>query len=172
MNANRKAKELIIEEIKQKIGESKSIAFIDYRGLNVEKDTAMRRDFKANGSEYKVYKNRLMLIALNQLGITGAEDLLQGTNAVVFSYQDEVTAPKILLDTIKKDKILNLKFGIVENKIVSKEEIEKLSRLPSKETLLAQLLSILNGPATSLARVLNAPTQGFVRALGEIAKQS
>jgi large subunit ribosomal protein L10 len=170
MSAKRELKALVIEEIKQKISQSKSIAFVDYRGLNVEKDTAMRRAFKANGSEYKVYKNRLVLLALNQLGITGAEDLLQGTSAVVFSYNDEVSAPKILMDAIKKDKVLELKFGIVDNKIVGKAEIETLAKLPSKEVLLGKLLSILNGPATSLARVLNAPTQSFVRALGEIAK--
>ncbi len=156
MSANRKAKELIVEEIKQKISESKSIAFVDYRGLNVENDTEMRRVFKANGSEYKVYKNRLMLLALNQLGITGAEDLLQGTNAVVFSYQDEVTAPKVLMDSIKKYKVLELKFGIVENEVVSKDQIETLAKLPSKEVLLSQLLSVLNGPVSALARVLNA----------------
>ena len=98
-----------------------------------------------------------MLLALNQLGITGAEDLLQGTNAVVFSYKDEVTAPKILMDTIKKDKVLELRFGIVENKIVSKEEVETLAKLPSKEALLSQLLSILS--AQPHLFVLNAPTQ-------------
>src|SRR5690554_8059827 len=69
MSAKREHKALIIEEIKQKVSQSKSIAFVDYRGLNVEKDTAMRRAFKANGAEYKVYKNRLVLIALSQLGI-------------------------------------------------------------------------------------------------------
>ncbi|MGI5842003.1 MAG: 50S ribosomal protein L10 [Christensenellales bacterium] len=171
MSANLEAKKLIVEEIKQKISESKSIAFVDYRGLNVEKDTSLRRAFKANGSEYKVYKNRLMLIALNELGITGCDELLQGTNAVVFSYADEVTAPKVLVDAIKKDKILELKFGIVDNKVVTKAEIEALATLPSKEVLLGKLLSILNSPATSLARVLSAPTTGFVRALSEIAKK-
>ncbi len=170
MSAKREKKVLIVEEIKQKISQSKSIAFVDYRGLNVEKDTVMRRAFKANGAEYKVYKNRLVLIALNQLGITGADDLLQGTNAVVFSYNDEVSAPKVLMDVIKKDKILELKFGIVNDKIVSKDEIETLAKLPSREELLAKLLSVLNGPASALARVLSAPTQGLVTALGEIAK--
>ena len=172
MNANLQAKKLVVEEIKQKISESKSIAFVDYRGLNVEKDTSIRRAFKANGSEYKVYKNRLVNIALKELGIEGAEQLLQGTNAVVFSYQDEVTAPKVLVDTIEKEKVLTLKFGIVDGKVVTKEEIEALSKLPSKEVLLSKLLSILNGPATSLASVLSAPTRGLVVALSEIAKKA
>ena len=171
MNANLNAKKLMVEEIKQKISESKSIAFVDYSGLNVEKDTALRKKFKANGSEYKVYKNRLVLIALNQLGITGCEELLQGTNAVIFSYNDEVTAPKVLIENAIKNDIVKLKFGIIDGKVATKEQIEALSKLPSKETLIAQLLSILNGPASSLVRVLNAPTQGLAVALTEIAKK-
>lgn len=172
MSANLDAKKLVVEEIKQKISESKSIAFVDYSGLNVEKDTALRRKFKANSSEYKVYKNRLVLIALNQLGITGCEEYLQGSNAIIFSYNDEVTAPKVLMENTIKDEIVKLKFGIVDGKVVSKEEIEALSKLPSKEILLSKLLSILNGPVTSLVRVLSAPTQGLALALSEIAKKS
>lgn len=172
MSANLDAKKLVVEEIKQKISESKSIAFVDYSGLNVEKDTELRKKFKANGSEYKVYKNRLVLIALNQLGITGCDEQLQGTNAIIFSYKDEVSAPKVLMENAIKNEIVKLKFGILDGKVISKDEIEKLSKLPSKETLIAKLLSILNGPASSLVRVLNAPTQGLAVALTEIAKKS
>ena len=65
MSANLEAKKLIVEEIKEKISKSKSIAFVDYRGLNVELDTKIRKTFKEQGGEYKVYKNRLVLRALN-----------------------------------------------------------------------------------------------------------
>lgn len=170
MSANLEAKKLVVEEIKQKISESKSIAFVDYRGLNVEKDTMLRKAFRESGSEYKVYKNRLMLLALNQLGMTGCEEHLEGTTAVVFGYEDEVSAPKVLMENIEKDKILKLKFGIVDGKVVTAEEIEKLSKLPSKEELLTKLLWVLNGPTTSLARVLSAPTRGLAIALSEVAK--
>lgn len=159
MNANLDAKKLVVAEIKQKISESKSIAFVDFSGLSVEKDTALRKKFKQNKSEYKVYKNRLVLIALKELGITGCEDLLQGTTATIFSYEDEVTAPKVLMENAVKDNIVALKFGIVEGKVVTKEEIEYLSKLPSKDILIAQLLSVLNGPVSALVRVLNATTE-------------
>jgi large subunit ribosomal protein L10 len=171
MSANLEAKKQIVAEIKQKISESKSIAFVDFSGLSVEKDTALRRKFKENKSEYKVYKNRLVLLALNELGITGCEELLQGTTATIFSYEDEVTAPKVLMENAVKENTLVLKFGIVDGKVVSKEEIEALSKLPTKDILIAKLLSILNGPASALVRVLNAPTQGLAIALSEIAKK-
>lgn len=171
MSANLEAKKLIVEEIKEKISKSKSIAFVDYRGLNVELDTKIRKTFKEQGGEYKVYKNRLVLRALNELGIAVEENQLEGTNAVVFSYKDEVSAPKVLVKSIEGDKVLKLKFGIVDGKVVSKEEIEKLSKLPSKEVLIAQLLSMLNAPARNLVSVLSAPTRGLVVALDQIAQK-
>ncbi len=170
MSANLEAKKKIVDEIKEKIKKSKSIAFVDFRGLNVEKDTALRREFKKNGGEYKVYKNRLMLIALNELGITGCEKFLEGTNAVVFSYNDEVTAPKVLVKSIEENKVLSIKFGILAKKLIQSTEIIELSKLPSKEILIVKLLSVLNGPITSLASVLNATTRGLVSVLNQVAK--
>ena len=169
MSANLEAKKLIVEEIKEKISKSKSITFVDYRGLNVESDTKLRRDFKNAGAEYKVYKNRLMLRALNECNIEVDEKLFEGTTAVAFSYNDEVSAPKIVMESVEKDKVLTVKFGIVNGKAVDAEEIKALSKLPSKEVLIAQLLSMLNAPATSLANVLIAPTRGLVVALDQIA---
>lgn len=171
MSANLELKKQIVEEIKEKISKAKSIAFVDFRGLNVEKDTKLRQEFKKNGGEYKVYKNRLVLLALNQLGITNCEELLQGTNAMVFSYDDEVAAQKVLYKAIEDDKILSVKFGIIDNKVVDADEIEKLSKLPSKNVLVAKLLSVLSSPATKLVNVLSAPTRGLVVALSQIAEK-
>lgn len=171
MSANLEAKKQIVEEIKEKISKAKSIAFVDYRGLNVEKDTKLRQEFKKNGGEYKVYKNRLVLLALNQLGITGCEHHLEGTNAVIFSYNDEVSSPKVLYKAIETDKLLTVKFGIVDNKVVDANELNELSKLPSKEILVAKLLQVLSSPASMLVNVLSAPTRGLVVALSQIAEK-
>ena len=171
MSANLEAKKELVNEIKDKLQKAKSVAFVDYRGLTVSEDTAMRRDFKANGSEYKVYKNRLMLLALNELGITGAESYLQGTSAVAFSYNDEVAGAKVVCDYATKTKKLAVKFGLLNGKIVESKEIEELAKLPSKEVLIAKLLGTLSGPATALCRVLNAPTRGLAIALNAIAEK-
>lgn len=169
MSANLEAKKQIVSEIKDKLSKAKSVTFVDYRGLTVEEDTAMRREFKKNGSEYKVYKNRLMLLALNELGIQGAEQYLQGTSAVAFSYDDEVAGAKVVCDAAAKTKKLTVKFGLLNGNFVESKEIEELAKLPSKEVLIAKLLGTLNGPASALARVLNAPTQGLAIALNAIA---
>ncbi len=172
MSANLEAKKLIVDEIKDKLSRAKSVAFVDYKGLTVAEDNAMRREFKKNGSEYKVYKNRLMLLALNELGIQGAEEYLQGTSAVAFSYDDEVAGAKVVCETAEKTKKLTVKFGLLNGNFVEGKEIEHLAKLPSKEVLIAKLLGTLNGPASALCRVLNAPTQGLAIALNAIATKN
>lgn len=171
MSANFEAKKVVVNEIKEKLSKAKSVAFVGYNGLTVEEDTKMRREFKANGAEYKVYKNRLMLLALNELGIKGAEKYLEGTSAVAFGYDDEVAPAKIVCDYAEKTKKLNVKFGLINGNFVESKDIEALAKLPSKDQLIAKLLGTLLGPASALVRVLNAPTQGLAIALKAIAEK-
>lgn len=171
MSANLEAKKLIVEEIKQKISQAKSVAFVDYRGLKVETDVKMRKTLRESGAEYKVYKNRLMLRALNELGITGCEQFLEGTTAVAFSYNDEVAAPKILQKTIEEQKVMQFKFGVVDGKVLDAEGIKALATLPPKETLLAMLLGLLKAPARNLACVLNAPISALARGLKAVSEK-
>jgi len=172
MSANFEAKKLVVEEIKQKLQSAKSVAFVEYKGLTVEEATAMRREFKKNGAEYKVYKNKLLLLALNELGIKGGEEFLHGTSAVAFSYDDEVSGAKVVCETATKTKKLSVKFGLLNGSFVEGKEIEALAKLPSKEVLLAKLLGTLNAPASALCRVLNAPIQGLAIALNAIAEKA
>ena len=169
MSANFEAKKVIVEEIKEKLSRAKSVTFVDYNALTVAEDTAMRQEFKKNGSEYKVYKNKLLLLALNELGINGAENYLNGTTAVAFSYDDEVSGAKITCQAAEKTKKLTVKFGLLNGNFVEGKEIEALAKLPSKEVLIAMLLGTLNAPITGLARVCKAPVEGLARALNAIA---
>lgn len=171
MSANFEAKKALVEEIKQKIQSAKSLAFVDYRGLTASEDTKMRKAFREAGAEYRVYKNRLMLKALEALGINGCEKYLEGTTAVAFSNSDEVGAAKVICDTIKETNKMEIKFGILSGNVVDGKAIEALAKLPSKEVLIAQLLGMLNAPATNLARVLNAPAQGLAVALNAVAQK-
>ena len=169
MSANFEAKKVIVEEIKEKLSRAKSVTFVDYNALTVAEDTAMRQEFKKNGSEYKVYKNKLLLLALNELGINGAENYLNGTTAVAFSYDDEVSGAKITCQAAEKTKKLTVKFGLLNGNFVEGKEMEALAKLPSKEVLIAMLLGTLNAPITGLARVCKAPVEGLARALNAIA---
>ena len=156
MSANFEAKKVIVEEIKEKIKSAKTLTFVDYRGLTAVEDTALRAAFRKANAEYKVYKNRLLLRALEELGMTGYDAILEGTTAVAFGYEDEVSTAKILVDTIKNTKKMQLKGGILDGKQIDVAMIETLAKIPSKEVLITQLLYVLQSPVRGLAIALDA----------------
>lgn len=156
MSANLEAKKVIVEEIKDKINKAVSLTFVDYRGLTVEEDTKMRAELRKANVEYKVYKNRLLLKALEELGMTGYADILEGTTAVAFGMHDEVSAPKILVDTAEKTKKMQVKGGILNGARIDAKMVETLAKIPSKEVLISKLLYLLQSPIRSVAIALNA----------------
>ena len=156
MSTNRENKVQIVEEIKEKLKNASSVIFVDYSGLKVSEDTLLRKTFREGGVSYKVYKNRLMLRALEELGIKGFDaKYFEGTTAVAFGL-DEVTPAKIFSDKQKEFKKMEVKFGIINGELFSKESVIELAKLPSKETLIAMLLGTLQAPVSALARALNA----------------
>ena len=156
MSANLEAKKVIVEEIKDKINKAVSLTFVDYRGLTVEEDTKMRAELRKANVEYKVYKNGLLLKALEELGMTGYADILEGTTAVAFGMHDEVSAPKILVDTAEKTKKMQVKGGILNGARIDAKMVETLAKIPSKEVLISKLLYLLQSPVRSVAIALNA----------------
>ena len=156
MNNNLENKKLIVDEIKSKLEKAKTVVFVDYAGLNVAEADKLRRDFKTKNAEYKVYKNRLLLRALTELNISGVDAHLNGSTSVAFGYEDAVSAPKIIADTIKETKKMSIKFGLMDGDVITSEVVKTLAGLPTKEVLVSQLLSVFNGPVSALARALNA----------------
>lgn len=156
MSANLEAKKVIVEEIKNKLSNAISLTFVDYRGLTVEEDTKMRKDLREAGVEYKVYKNRLLLKALEELGYTGYSDILEGTTAIAFGMKDEVSAPKILVETAEKSKKMQIKGGMLNGERIDCKMVETLAKIPSKEVLISKLLYLLQSPVRSVAIALNA----------------
>lgn len=156
MNENLKNKIETVDEIVERLKKAKSVIFATYQGSTVSQDTALRVAMRKENNDYKVYKNRLLIRALKEVGIEGCDDLLQNTTSVAFGYTDEVSPARIIAGQMKTNKQLDFKFGIMNGRVVDKEEVIKISQLPSKEVLIAQLLSVLNGPATGLAIALKA----------------
>ena len=155
MSSNLTLKKEVVAEFIEKYKNAKSVIFVGYKGINVAQDTKLRRDFRNNNVEYKIYKNRLIVKALEQLGVTGYDPkLLEGTTSVVFA-PDEVVGAKVLFENNKEFKILEAKFGIVNGEIVDNKKVEVLAKTPNKETLIAMLMGMLNAPVSALARALN-----------------
>ncbi len=158
MSANVESKKIIVEEIKEKIQNSKSIVFADYNKLTVLEVTALRRKFKEVNCEYKVYKNTLVRRAFNELGINDFDADLNGTTATVFC-ADETSGAAVFAKETKANPALAEKImpkcAYVEAKYLDKEGVKALSLIPSKETLIAKMLGCFQSPLSKFVGVLD-----------------
>lgn len=146
-----KAKAEIVEQLNEKFAKAKGIALVDYCGMSVAEDTALRNEMRKNGVEYKVIKNRIMLRAFEKAGYKGLESVLEGTTAVAISYDDPVMPAKILADNAKKINKTALKGGVVEGSVMDADGIKAVASIPPKTVLLSQLVGLLTSPMRSLA---------------------
>ena len=155
MSANIEAKKKLVADIQEQLKTAKSMVFVDYRGITVTEDTELRRAFREAGVTYKVFKNRLLMKALDNIGVTGYDaKMFEGTTAVAFS-EDEVAPARIFCETAEKLKKMEVKFAIVNGEIMDKASTEALAKIPSKPVLISMLMSVLQGPMSAVARALN-----------------
>lgn len=155
-----------VELLKDKVAKAKSVAIVDYSGTTVNDQVKLRNELKAAGGEIFVTKNTLIDIVL---GKDQFADSLQGMNAVVLSYQDEVAAIKALFAFHKESDKLTIKQGKLADKVLSVDEVKNLSELPGKNELVAMLLARLQSPGTGLVNVLKASQRDLVYVLKAIA---
>lgn len=153
--ANKAAIKQKTEEVKalsEKIKKSKVVLLVDYRGINVEDVTNLRTKLRAANTEYDVIKNNITRRAIEECKIEGLdENALIGPTAVIVGYEDYLETAKIIYDYAKDNDFYKIKGGIIEGKVVPAEEIVTLAKLPSRETLIAQLAGALLGNITKLA---------------------
>ena len=155
MSANLEAKKQVVEDIKAKISESKSVVLVDYKGLTVAEDTALRNEFRKANVEYKVLKNTLIKRAFNELGVNSFDADLNGTTAVAFGC-DEVGASKIVIENAKKlENKISAKSAYVGGEYVDQKGVESLASIPSKDALYSMLAGTLSNFVRGLAVALN-----------------
>ena len=146
-----KLKEQEVAGLSEKFSKAKGIVLVDYRGMTVAEDTALRNEMRKNNVEYKVVKNRIMLRAFEKAGYTGLEAVLQGTTAGAISYDDPVTPAKVLSDNAKKINKTALKGGVIEGSVMDEKAIKSVAAIPPKTVLLSQLVGLLTSPMRSIA---------------------
>ena len=130
-------KQLVIDEIKEKVEKSNGVVLFDYRGLTDAEIKELKHALKDVNSEYKVYKNTLIQRALNDLNID-LDEYLNGPSAVAFS-EDQIAPIKVLANFMKKHKVVTLKVGLVDGNKTTEEELKQLATIPSREGLLTML---------------------------------
>ena len=157
MNNNRSLKEAKVAEIKEKLEKANSVVLSQYQGLTVEEDTVLRKNLREAGVEYKVYKNTLVRRAAKEVGIEQFNDeLLVGTNAIAFGYDDPVAPARILKGFMDSHPKMKLKMGIVEGAFYDESKIVEMANIPSREVLIAKLLGSLKAPVSNFAYLIDA----------------
>ena len=152
-------KKAVVAELTEKMRKAHSGVLVDYKGITVDEDTKLRSDLRKNGVEYCVVKNTLTKFAAKELGLDDLAPLLNGTTALALGMEDPIVPTKFLCDFAakkEKDKVFNIKGGFMEGKFVSADEIKQISKLGTKNALVATVLGTLNAPIAALARAINA----------------
>ena len=149
------SKKAVVETLSAKIKEATSVVFVDYKGINVAQDTALRQQFREAGVEYTVVKNTLTRFAAKENGYD-FDEVLNGTTAMASTTGDPIAPARIVCEFAKKNKLsLAIKGGVVEGSVLSAAELNGFGELPSKNALVASVLGTFLAPISSLAFVLD-----------------
>lgn len=152
---NIEPKKQFVQQLNERFGKSKIVILTDYKGLDVGAITDLRRQLREAKVEFEVIKNTMLRLASDGTDVALIRDNFKGPSAIAISYDDPVAPAKILSDFAKKNQNLELKIGVMNGKVLDLASIKALSSLPSREELLAQVLSAMIAVPTSFVRALN-----------------
>lgn len=171
MNREDKAQE--ISSLSERFGKAKAAYLVDYKGMNVESVTKLRKILRPIQAEMKVVRNTLALRALKDHPSfdSALKESFVGTNAVVFAYGDPTAPAKTLSDFAKEVEVLQIKSGAMDGMMLDEAKIKYLATLPSKQELQAMLLGVLQAPMSKFLGTLQAAPAGFVRVLSAYKEQ-
>ena len=168
---NKEKKKTYIEEMKKFFTSTSSIFVTHYQGLNVKQLDLLRDEMRKHGILFRITKNRITKIALQNTKYKKLENLFTGPTAVAFS-EDAIMSAKILTKFAKKNPNLKIIGGIIEEEPISVEEVEKISTLPTLDEARAKIASILKSPVQKLLSILLAPGSKIAILALEKSKQS
>ncbi len=153
MNRDEKAK--VVEDLHARLTRSKIVILTDYKGLNVGALSDLRRKLSEAKVDYQVAKNTLIRRAAQGTDAARLDEHYKGPSAIAMSYDDPVAPAKVLTKFAAENDKLEIKMAVLNGKVIGLDGIKALSSLPSREILLGQLLSAMNGVATGFVRALN-----------------
>ena len=148
-------KQPIVAEISEHIKDAQSVVLVDYRGLTVEQDTELRKQLRAEGITYKVYKNTMMNFAFKGTDFEALAPYLEGPSAVAISTTDATAPARVLAKFAKTAEALEIKGGVVEGIAYDAKGIANIANIPSRDELLSKFLGSIQSPITNFARVMN-----------------
>ena len=161
-----------IAEIKGLIEESTGIFFVDYSGVDVENISNIRREFLKEGVTYKVFKNTLAVKAFENFdGFNEVKDVLQGMTGFAFAGENYVVPPKIIKKHFDDSGKFSFKGGYIESQFFPADQLDALSKLPTKEEVMASIVGSIAAPASGIVGAISAVARDIVSCVDQIAKQ-
>jgi large subunit ribosomal protein L10 len=164
-------KQKITEDLHERFSKSAVVVVTDYKGLDVSSMNDLRRKLREADIEFQVVKNTLLVRAAKDTDVALIQDYFKGPSAVALSYSDPVAPAKILMQFAKDNQKLEIKGGLLKNKVLDPEAIKALALLPSREVLLGQFLSVLNEVPTSFVRTIAGIPRSLLNVLTAIKDQ-
>jgi len=161
----RPEKQYLVDEVNQHLGKSDYVYLANYSRITVDETAELRAALAEHDAEFHVVKNTILNVAARSRELPDVSEFLNGPTAIIVGGNNPSGVAKALGEFFKKKEKVDVKVGIVNDRTLSREEVETLAKLPGLEVLRAQLLGLLNQPGTGLVRVLNAVPQSVVNLL-------
>ncbi len=161
----RPEKSSIVDDLSAKLNASPFLFVTDYTGLKVEQFSELRNRLAEAGAQCHVVKNTFLRRAVSDAGLPDVGDVLTGQTAIVTGESDVAAAAKVVKVFAKEFKQPTVRAGVIDNALVSAEQVDAIADLPSREILLATFLGVLQAPASKLVRTLNEPGASLARLL-------
>ncbi|MBE6827247.1 MAG: 50S ribosomal protein L10 [Ruminococcaceae bacterium] len=145
-----------VAELKERFNNACAGVIVDYKGINVADDTALRKELREAGVNYTVTKNTLIRLAIDGTSLSELEGVLEGTTAIATSDDDYTAAARILNTFAEKNKNFSIKGGFIDEEVIDLDKLQSLAKLPTREVLLATVCNAFNAPIAAFARVIQA----------------
>ena len=171
MAISKERKRQLVVDYVEKLERSQAVILANHQGLNVAQMSELRNRLRSVGSGCQVIKNTLLRLALQEAELPELDALLEGPTATSFCYQDGQSAAKVLVEFTREASPFALKGGLLGRRMLTAEDVNQLANLPSREVLLAQVLSAFQSPMVGLVSVLSGPLRALATVLRARADQ-
>ncbi|HUP85554.1 MAG TPA: 50S ribosomal protein L10 [Acidimicrobiales bacterium] len=171
MDNPRPEKVAVVDEVKSRLQSSSAAILTEYRGMKVGDLSTLRRSLRAQGGDYKIYKNTLVRFAVKDLGLDELESMLVGPTAIAFVDGDAVGVAKALRDYARTNPLLIVKGGVLGESVLSAADATALADIPPREVLLARFAGMLAAPMQQFAGLLQALPRNFAYGLKALIDQ-
>lgn len=160
-----------LELLAEKFSRAKAVYFTDYLGLKVSEITELRSSFYDSGVEYLVAKNTILKLAAQKNKIQGLEGLLSGSTAIAISYDEPVSPAKVIKDFNKENDLPSVKGILFDGDVLPGSDLGRLAKMPSKEEMLSQLISMLHSPVQKFVSTISSPMQNMLGVISNLKEK-